>query len=138
MTMTIASNSSPTNDPNSSFAHPDQVYLLAGQSNIVGYGEITRSWDGVVPPDCQPSPQIFRLDRMPSWSMAKEPLHADIYRRDKLEGIGPRMPFARRILELEPTFGTIGLVPCAFGGTSIDEWSSQEKFPIQFVLEPHF
>ncbi|KAK4752737.1 hypothetical protein SAY87_021535 [Trapa incisa] len=122
MTTTITSNSSLTNDPNSLFAHPHHVYLLVVQSNMVRYDGIRGSWDRVVPPECQPSPQIFRLDCMLSWSMAKEPLHAGIYPRDKLARIGPGMPFAKHILELELGFGTNGLVPCVFGGTSMDEW----------------
>ncbi|KAK4752735.1 hypothetical protein SAY87_021533 [Trapa incisa] len=75
---------------------------------------------------------IFRLDCTLSWFMAKEPIHTGIYPRDKLAGIRPGMPFAKRILELEPSFGTIDLVPCAFGGTSMDDWShnyTQRNFP---------
>ncbi|KAK4742618.1 hypothetical protein SAY87_000619 [Trapa incisa] len=103
---------------------PDHIFLLAGQSNMVGYGGIgiNGRWDGIIPPDCQSSPYIFRLDRALCWSQAKEPLHADIYLREKLAGVGPSMPFARRILELRPGYRTIGLVPCAYGGTTMDQW----------------
>lgn len=33
------------------------------------------------------------------------------------------MAFANSILERDPSIGTIGLVPCAVGGTNITEWS---------------
>ena len=32
------------------------------------------------------------------------------------------MPFSNAILTKDPTFGVIGLVPCAIGGTNISEW----------------
>ncbi|XP_031396110.1 probable carbohydrate esterase At4g34215 [Punica granatum] len=36
--------------------------------------------------------------------------------------IGPAMPFSKRILEQNPKYGTIELVPCALNGSSISRW----------------
>lgn len=110
-------------------AQPEHIFLLAGQSNMVGHGGVRIGtdgrdhWDGYVPPRCQPDPKIFRLDRKLSWAEAVEPIHAGIFPNLKVTGIGPSMPFARHILELNANFGTLGLVPCAFDWTNMDEWS---------------
>lgn len=105
------------------------VFLLAGQSNMAGRGGVTgdntvtnnATWDGVVPPQCQPNPSILRLSSDLVWVQAHEPLHADIDVR-KTNGIGPGMSFANAVLTRDPGFGLVGLVPCAIGGTNISEW----------------
>lgn len=112
-----------------SSVQPEHIFLLAGQSNMMGHGGVRdmkdgqEYWDGYVPPECQPNPKIFLLNREFSWAEAKEPIHAGIFPKLRVTGIGPGMPFARRILESNPGFGTIGLVPCAFDWTNMDEWS---------------
>ncbi|XVE70143.1 hypothetical protein DITRI_Ditri10aG0048000 [Diplodiscus trichospermus] len=104
------------------------IIILAGQSNMAGRGGVTNdtskgipTWDGVVPPQCQPNPSIFRLSADLAWVEAREPIHADIDAR-KINGIGPGMSFANAVLTKDPNFGLVGLVPCAIGGTTISEW----------------
>ncbi|KAG6477889.1 probable carbohydrate esterase At4g34215 [Zingiber officinale] len=103
------------------------IFVLAGQSNMAGNGGVNGGpWDGVVPPQCRPSSSILRLDARLHWEVAREPLHADIDVNMSC-GVGPGMPFAHALLtsSLLPRHPppTIGLVPCAIGGTSIQEWA---------------
>ncbi|WVZ61345.1 hypothetical protein U9M48_011241 [Paspalum notatum var. saurae] len=106
-------------------APPTLVFLLAGQSNMGGRGGATNgTWDGVVPPDCAPSPRILRLAPDLRWEQAREPLHAGIDLHNAL-GVGPGMPFARAVLRARrlPPHAVIGLVPCAQGATPITSWA---------------
>ncbi|XP_049368690.1 probable carbohydrate esterase At4g34215 [Solanum verrucosum] len=104
-----------------------QIFILAGQSNMAGRGGVVkRVWDGYVPPECHRNPAIHRLNGNSIWEVAQEPLHEDID-FNKTCGIGPTMVFANIVLEMDPQFGKIGLVPCAIGGTSIDKWSQGSR-----------
>ncbi|XP_040998107.1 probable carbohydrate esterase At4g34215 [Juglans microcarpa x Juglans regia] len=107
---------------------PDNIFLLAGQSNMAGRGGVYNDtvtnllkWDGLVPPQCTPTPKILTLSLNKTWEIAREPLHKEI---DNLKtcGVGPGMPFSNQILAERPDFGVIGLVPCAIGGTKIEQW----------------
>ncbi|KAF3795835.1 putative carbohydrate esterase [Nymphaea thermarum] len=102
------------------------IFILSGQSNMSGRGGVEgKKWDGVVPPECRPSPAILRLNAHLRWEEARDPLHADIDTA-KVCGIGPGMPFANELLSHlgphQPKGLVIGLVPCAVGGTAIKEW----------------
>lgn len=109
-----------------------QVFILAGQSNMLGRGGVTKTtlysgeemkvWDGVVPPESHPNPAVFRLDGELRWELAHEPLSYGIYCTITC-GVGIGMAFANRLLEIDPNFGVVGLVPSAAGGTSITNWS---------------
>ncbi|PAN43932.1 hypothetical protein PAHAL_9G004000 [Panicum hallii] len=102
------------------------VFLLAGQSNMGGRGGATSggSWDGVVPPECAPSPRILRLSPELRWEEAREPLHRGIDLHNAL-GVGPGMPFAHAVLRSRrlPPHAVVGLVPCAQGATPIADWA---------------
>ncbi|XP_059637570.1 probable carbohydrate esterase At4g34215 isoform X2 [Cornus florida] len=99
----------------------NSIFILAGQSNMAGRGGVINgTWDGIVPTQCQPNPRILRLTAGLEWEAAHEPLHADI--DVKTCGVGPGMAFANAVLTKEPRLGKVGLVPCAVGGTKIDEW----------------
>ncbi|CAN6451003.1 unnamed protein product [Victoria cruziana] len=102
-----------------------RIFILSGQSNMSGRGGVEgKAWDGVVPPECRPSPAILRLNAHLRWEEARDPLHADID-TTKVCGIGPGMPFANELLShlgSRPQGLVIGLVPCAVGGTAIKEW----------------
>ncbi|XP_047975874.1 probable carbohydrate esterase At4g34215 [Salvia hispanica] len=105
---------------------PQSIFILAGQSNMAGRaGIINGKWGNEVPPECKPSPQIQRLSGKLVWEEAHDPLHKDIDHR--VSGIGPGMSFANAVLEKDPNIGVIGLVPCAVGGTTIDEWKKGMK-----------
>ncbi|GMJ01957.1 hypothetical protein like AT3G53010 [Hibiscus trionum] len=119
--------------------HKLNIIILAGQSNMAGRGGVANdastgvpTWDGVVPPQCQPNPSIFRLSADLAWVRAREPIHADID-AGKTDGIGPGMSFANAVLTKEPDFGPIGLVPSAVGGTTINEWQKGEFLYEQLV-----
>lgn len=97
------------------------IFILAGQSNMVGEGGIVNyQWDGYVPPESASNPLILRLTDNLSWEEAREPLHLGTYQGTC--GIGPGMPFANAVLKRNPGLGEIGLVPCAVGGTKISQW----------------
>ena len=105
------------------------IFILSGQSNMAGHGGVIRShhhrqWDGVVPPECRPDPSILRLSAALQWEPAHEPLHADIYTK-KVCGVGPGMSFANAVRR--GVHGTLGLIPCAVGGTAIKEWVRGEE-----------
>ncbi|TYH72928.1 hypothetical protein ES332_D05G291100v1 [Gossypium tomentosum] len=104
------------------------IIILAGQSNMAGRGGVANhsvrgipTWDGDVPPQCQPNPWIFKLSADMAWVEAREPIHADIDVK-KTNGIGPGMAFANAVLSKDPNFGLVGLVPCAIGGTHLSQW----------------
>ncbi|XVF39871.1 hypothetical protein PTKIN_Ptkin01aG0067600 [Pterospermum kingtungense] len=120
--------------------HKLNIIILAGQSNMAGRGGVTNDsvpgnipvWDGEVPPQCQPNPSIFRLSADLAWVRAREPIHADIDAK-KTVGIGPGMSFANSVLTKDPSFGLVGLVPCAVGGTTISQWQKGEFLYEQLV-----
>ncbi|GFP82460.1 probable carbohydrate esterase at4g34215 [Phtheirospermum japonicum] len=87
---------------------------------MVGRGGLINGTTLVVPPECQPNPQILRLNPELAWEEAREALHAGIDK--KTCGIGPGLVFANSVLQRDPNIGVIGLVPCAVGGTSISQW----------------
>ncbi|KAJ6971629.1 probable carbohydrate esterase At4g34215 [Populus alba] len=123
---------------------PQNIFILAGQSNMAGRGGVVNntkngiaSWDGIVPVQCQPNPSILRLSASLTWVQAHEPLHADID-YNKTNGVGPGMSFANAILTKVPNFGSIGLVPCAMGGTSISEWAKGGFLYDQLVRRTQF
>ncbi|CAN1191935.1 Probable carbohydrate esterase At4g34215 [Linum perenne] len=111
-----------------SASSPDNIFILAGQSNMAGRGGVINDtitaemkWDRIVPAQCQPNPSILRLSKELMWVTGQEPLHADID-FTKTNGVGPGMPFANGLLTQDPGLGVVGLVPCAIGGTAISQW----------------
>lgn len=88
-----------------------QLFLLIGQSNMAGRGKVT-------PADEQTNPRIFMLDKACAWVPAKDPVHFD---KPKVAGVGLCSEFARCVAAKDPA-AKIGLVPCAFGGTTLDQW----------------
>jgi len=97
---------------------PDQMdlYLLIGQSNMAGRG----STDA----DSQPnSTKIWAINRQNEWKIAADPLHQD---KPAVVGVGPGLTFAQEILKKRPD-KPIGLIPCAVGGSGIDDWQPGAK-----------
>jgi acetyl esterase/lipase len=84
------------------------IYLLMGQSNMVGRD--TRTLASQVD-----NPRVLALDGEGRWVVAREPMHVGG------TGVGPGIPFAREMLKSAPNV-TIGLVPCAVGGTPLRRW----------------
>ncbi|MFT3782090.1 MAG: sialate O-acetylesterase [Nibricoccus sp.] len=84
------------------------IYLLMGQSNMVGRDTRTLA-------EQKDNPRILALNGDGKWLVAREPMHV------RGTGVGPGIPFASEMLKLDPNV-TIGLVPCAVGGTSLKRW----------------
>lgn len=89
------------------------LFLLIGQSNMAGRGKV-ESQDQVE------NPHIVMLTKDLKWVPAKDPLHFD---KPAVAGVGPGSEFAREVLKANPN-ATIGLIPCAVGGTSLDQWKA--------------
>lgn len=92
-----------------------QLFLLIGQSNMAGRGKVEAQ-------DKQTHPRIFMLNKEQQWVPARDPLHFD----KGAAGVGLGSEFARVIAKTEPQ-ATIGLIPCAFGGTSLEQWKAGGK-----------
>ncbi|KAI3715103.1 hypothetical protein L6452_22070 [Arctium lappa] len=75
-----------------------QIFILSGQSNMVGRGGIkNKHWDCIVPRDCKPDPSIIhRLNDNLIWETIQEPLHTNIDTK-KIYGVGPMMSFANAL-----------------------------------------
>jgi len=87
------------------------VYLLMGQSNMAGRGKVD--------PASEPNDrQLLVFTKEQTWAVAKDPLHWD---KPKIAGVGPGLSFAKAMAEASPGT-TIGLVPCAVGGTPLSRW----------------
>ncbi|MHA3772411.1 sialate O-acetylesterase [Verrucomicrobiota bacterium sgz303538] len=87
------------------------VYLLMGQSNMAGRGKVET---GAQPEDRRVL--VFTQDQ--KWAVAKDPLHWD---KPKVAGVGPGLSFAKSMADAQKGI-TIGLVPCAVGGTPLRRW----------------
>lgn len=88
------------------------IYLLMGQSNMAGRGEIS-------PEDIQPHPRVVVFTQSNTWEHAVEPITRD---RAKGLGVGPGLAFGKLMAERHPN-ATVALLPCAVGGTPLTRWS---------------
>lgn len=88
------------------------IYILMGQSNMAGRGEITEELKNLS------DPSVVMLDSTGQWVQAHHPVHFD---KPKIAGVGPGLSFGIAMAKANPSV-KIGLVPCAVGGTSIDKW----------------
>jgi hypothetical protein len=86
------------------------LFLLVGQSNMAGRGKVTEK-------DKQPDARILMFTKDRKWEPAVDPLHFD----KPIAGVGLGRSFARVIAEKNPDV-TIGLIPCAVGGSPIKSW----------------
>jgi sialate O-acetylesterase len=113
------------------------LWVLAGQSNMEGVGDLL----DITPP----SDMVMLLGMDGKWSKAREPLHwlvdspdpvhsgdpetraarsADLHKR-RTKGTGLGLPFA--VALTEATGVPIGLIACAHGGTSMEQWDPTRK-----------
>jgi hypothetical protein len=86
------------------------LYLLIGQSNMAGRGQVE-------PQDKEVHPRVFALDKAGKWAPAIDPIHFD----KPIAGVGPGLTFGRIIADREPLI-RVGLIPCAAGGSPISVW----------------
>ena len=114
------------------------LWVLAGQSNMEGVGDLL----DVEPP----SPYVHVFDMADRWHVAEEPLHwlvdsPDLChceltgeaqqramaeeRRSRTKGAGLGLPFAAAMVQA--TGVPIGLLACAHGGTSMQQWNPALK-----------
>ncbi len=88
-----------------------QLYLLMGQSNMAGRGQLG-------PEDKTPHPRVLCFTLQNKWEPAVEPVTHD---KPGMLGVGPGLAFGKAMAEHDPGV-TIGLVPCAVGGTPLKRW----------------
>ncbi|GDY19653.1 acetylxylan esterase [Verrucomicrobiota bacterium] len=86
------------------------LYLLIGQSNMAGRGLVEAQ-------DKQPHPRVLTLTKEGKWVPAVDPIHYD----KPNAGVGLGTTFGKVMAERDATV-TIGLIPCAVGGTPISRW----------------
>lgn len=94
------------------------LYLLVGQSNMAGRGKVEDS-DRVV------HPRVWTLSKQDEWVPAIDPLHFD---KPASVGVGLGRTFGLEIAEAFPE-ASIGLIPCAVGGSPIDAWTPGTHYP---------
>ncbi len=100
--------------------NPDSLYvfIMAGQSNMAGRGLVE-------PQDTLPNKRILTIDKSMKWVYAKEPLH---FYEPSLTGLDCGMSFAKKLLDSIPEGISIAVIPCAVGGSSIEQWINNETF----------
>lgn len=86
------------------------LYLLIGQSNMAGRGKVEKE-------DRTPHPRVLVLNKDDMWGPAADPLHFD----KSSAGVGPGLAFGKALAHAEPGV-TVGLIPCAAGGSPITVW----------------
>ncbi len=94
-----------------------QLFLLVGQSNMAGRG-VVEAQDSVV------NPRVLMLSKDGKWVSAMDPMHFD----KPSAGVGLGKTFGKIIAEANPGV-TIGLIPCAVGGSPIDTWKPGVFYP---------
>jgi hypothetical protein len=92
------------------------LFLLIGQSNMAGRGAVEQE-------DKTPDPRVLMLNKAGQWVPAVDPLHFD----KGSAGTGLGKTFGRLVAEANPEI-TVGLIPCAVGGSPIDSWKPGEFY----------
>lgn len=91
--------------------HNLSLFLLIGQSNMAGRGPIGAE-------DREALPGIWVQAKDLLWKPAVDPLHYD---KPEIAAVGLGRSFARALTGAHPG-ASIGLIPAAFGGSSLEEW----------------
>ncbi|MBB6324820.1 hypothetical protein FHS59_000435 [Algoriphagus iocasae] len=86
------------------------LYLLMGQSNMAGRGQVEAI-------DTLSHPKVWMLDSAMNWVLAKDPMHFD----KPVAGVGLGLTFGKIMANENPSV-KIGLIPTAVGGSSINAW----------------
>lgn len=99
-----------------------QIFLLIGQSNMAGRGRVEAE-------DKVPHPRVFMLTRDLRWVPAVDPMHFD---KPERIGAGLGKTFGAVVAEADPG-AVVGLVPAAFGGSTLAEWQPGQPHYVNAV-----
>lgn len=99
-----------------------KLFLLLGQSNMAGRGPVEA-------PDRVAHTRVFTLDEAGHWTAAVDPIHFD---KPDVDGVGPGRSFGVHVADAEPG-AVVGLIPCAVGGVSLDQWKPGGKLYTEAV-----
>ena len=101
------------------------VYLVIGQSNMAGRGEMTESDKDVIP-------GVYILDDRDSIVPASAPLniYSSVRKKKEIQGVNPSVSFCKVVSE--KTSRKILLVVNARGGTSIERWMKDYKGTVRY------
>jgi hypothetical protein len=100
---------------------PRDIFILAGQSNMSGRGLLSEM------PALPYSRWVKNFSNAWTWQGGAEPIDSatgqvDTVSIDLDAAVGPSMAFGSALAGLRPG-REIGLVPCALGGSTMDEWA---------------
>ncbi|HSI63439.1 MAG TPA: sialate O-acetylesterase, partial [Candidatus Saccharimonadia bacterium] len=98
------------------------LYLLIGQSNMAGRGVVEEQ-------DRQANARVLTFSKDNTWAPAVDPIHFD----KPIAGVGLGTTFGKVMAEANPGV-TIGLVPCAVGGTPLDRWQKDKDLYEQALV----
>lgn len=104
------------------------LYLIAlmGQSNMKGAGELSE-----LPAGFPASPtKLWNFTNSYKWEPAREPVDSplgqvDVVSLDERAGVGPSLALADAFVSAHPS-ASVGLIPCAKGGSNISEWQKTQ------------
>ena len=87
------------------------LYLLIGQSNMAGRGKLDAE-------HAVSNERVLKFTKSNVWAQAEEPLHFD----KPIAGACLGMSFGRAMADSAGKDVTVGLIPCAVGGTPLSRW----------------
>jgi hypothetical protein len=107
----VCANPHEQNTPNNKIDSNFHLYILMGQSNMAGRGEVIEKYK------TESHSRVYMLAKNNEWVAAHHPLHFD----KPIAGVGPGLSFAINIANQNPGI-KVGVIPCAVGGSSINSW----------------
>jgi|GEM_PF-227169 len=87
------------------------LYLLIGQSNMAGRGVLDAT-------QTVSKLRLLKFSQRNAWAPGVDPLHTD---KPAAAGVGLGTSFARAMADADKEI-TVGLIPCAVGGTPLQRW----------------
>lgn len=97
------------------------IFLMAGQSNMSGRG----AYSQLPAADTITYDNILSLNKDSVWVRARHPLY---WEKSDAVGVSMGVSFAKSLADKLGGDVAIGIVPCAAGGTSIDEWLNDDLY----------
>ena len=98
------------------------LFVLAGQSNMAGRG-VVEAEDKIA------NPTVWMLTAGGEWAPAIDPIHFD---KPKVAGVGLGRTFGIEYAKAHPGV-IVGLIPCAVGGVSLDQWKPDGKLYVDAI-----